>query len=187
VSAGEILEAFDRELVSVLRVVWARCRGGGVGADGHQVPAGAAQAAGQGTDMNAASTAVTISEGPAVERRKHRRLAIRLPVECCARGQIRGRVIRGTTANVSSGGLYFEVELDDVHRHRFLDDVLGQDRLLEVELTVPPGEGHFPYEGHVRSAVEIVRREELTAAGGEGGHRRVGLAGRFHDPLKLTF
>ena len=160
-------------------------RGGRAG--GHQVPARATQAAGQGTDMDAASTAATTSQGRVVERRKHRRLAIRLPVECCARGQIRDRVIRGTTANVSAGRLYFETELDNGDRHQSLDDVLGPGRLLEVELTVPPGEGHFPYEGHVRSAVEIIRREELTAAGGEGGHRRVGLAGRFHDPLKLTF
>ena len=137
--------------------------------------------------MNAASTAATISEGQRVERRKHRRLAIRMPVECCARGDTRDRVIRGTTTNVSSGGLYFEAELGNWDRRSFLDDALGQDRLLEVELTVPPGEGHFPYEGHVRSAVEIIRKEELTAAGGAGGHRRVGLAGRFHDPLKLTF
>ena len=137
--------------------------------------------------MDAASTAATCSAGLVVERRKHRRLAIRLPVECCARGRTRDRVVRGTTTNVSSGGLYFEAELGSGGGHGSLDDALGQDRLLEVEMTVPPGEGHFPYEGHVRSAVEIIRREELTAAGGAGGHRRVGLAGRFHDPLKLTF
>jgi hypothetical protein len=153
---------------------------------GDQVTALSRAAARQGTGMNAASMETTISGGQVVERRKHRRLAIRLPVECRVRSKTGDLAVRGTTANVSSGGVYIDIELYSGDRQGSLD-ALEQGRLLEVELTVPPGEGHFPYEGRVNSAVEIVRREEQAGPGEAGLRRRVGLAGRFHDPLKLSF
>ncbi|HSW46137.1 MAG TPA: PilZ domain-containing protein [Phycisphaerae bacterium] len=123
------------------------------------------------------------------ERRRHRRLPIRLPLECRGRGEPRRRVLRGLTANISSGGIYFEYNLSNEGGSRSLEDVPAGDNLLDMELTVPPGDGHSPYEGRVRTVVEIVRREELPGGAGAGaeGRRRIGLACRFHEPLKLTF
>jgi hypothetical protein len=123
----------------------------------------------------------------AVERRKHRRLAIRLPLEYCPKGQGRERPIRAVTANISTGGVYFETDVANGVRHGSLEAPLGDDSLLELELTIPPGEGHFPYEGRVRSVVQVVRRDDLPADASQGRSRRIGVAGRFHEPLKFTF
>ncbi len=116
------------------------------------------------------------------ERRSHRRLAIRLPLECTADQDGRPHIWRAVTANISTGGLYFEA-----------DSLNGMPDLptaqtLEVELTVPPGEGHFPYEGRVRSVAEVTRRDLLPPNGdGRPARQRVGIAARFRDPLKLSF
>ncbi|HQA43237.1 MAG TPA: hypothetical protein PK579_01645, partial [Phycisphaerae bacterium] len=77
------------------------------------------------------------------------------------------------------GGLYFEVDVpEDVARPEV-------NSLIAVELTVPPGEGHFPYEGRVRSVAEVLRYERLD--GPETSSRRFGVAARFREPLKLAF
>jgi len=129
------------------------------------------------------------AEGAAqgMERRKHRRLAIRLPLECCPKGQGREQTIRAVTANISTGGVYFEAEVLNGNRRSLSGESLGDKDLLELELTIPPGEGHFPYERQVRSVVQIVRREDLPADAGPEGHGRIGVAGRFNEPLKFAF
>jgi len=90
--------------------------------------------------------------------------------------------VRGVTSNISTGGIYFEADVSKgVSR-------LAPDALLDIELTIPPGEGHFPYEGHVNCVAEMVRWEELADVNGIGpGRRRVGVAARFREPLKLAF
>lgn len=87
--------------------------------------------------------------------------------------------LRSTTRDISTGGLYFEASASDGLP---LPDV---NSLLAVELTVPPGEGHFPYEGKVRSVAEVLRCEPLE--GPEGPSRRFGIAARFREPLKFAF
>lgn len=117
------------------------------------------------------------------ERRQHRRLAIRLPLECCSADLGREHALRTVTANVSTGGLYFELDL--------MDEVAVPeiDSLLNVELTVPPGDGYFPYEGRVSSVGEVVWCDSLTRPGDAEaeGPPRVGVGVRFRDPLKLSF
>lgn len=87
------------------------------------------------------------------------------------------------TANISTGGLYFEVDL--------LDEVPPPEvhSMLNVELTVPPGDGYFPYEGRVTSTAEVLRCDSLREPPTErpGGPARVGVAARFREPLKLVF
>ena len=92
--------------------------------------------------------------------------------------------MRTVTGNVSTGGLYFEMDL--------LDDRVPAPELhsvLDVELTVPPGDGHFPYEGRVTAAAEVVRCDSLpgSPARSPDAPLRLGIAARFRDPLKLAF
>ncbi len=71
------------------------------------------------------------------ERRKHPRLKIRLPILCRAADGAANNLQQEYTSDIAPGGIQFVVS--------------GQpfkvgDR-LDIELAVPPGEGHFPYEG----------------------------------------
>ncbi len=117
------------------------------------------------------------------ERRQHRRLDIRLPLECYPVEAGRAQALRTVTTNISTGGLYFELDLIEG-----VSPPEPQDR-LQVELTVPPGDGYFPYQGRVSSVAEVLRCDELPQAESAGGERfaRVGVAARFREPLKLAF
>jgi hypothetical protein len=111
------------------------------------------------------------------ERREHRRLAIRLPVECSRANSSPGHAWRTATGNISTGGLYFEVDLLEG------DAPPEMNALLNVELTVPPGDGHFPYEGRLSSVAEVRRCEVLPVA----DTRRFAIGAQFREPLKLAF
>ena len=85
------------------------------------------------------------------------------------------------TRNISTGGVYFEADLSN-------DLPPPEARsLLSVEMTIPPGEGYFPYEGRVRGVAEVLRCELMGAPDTSPGSRRVGVAARFREPLKLAF
>ena len=117
------------------------------------------------------------------ERRQHRRLAIRLPLECYPADAGRDHALRTVTANISTGGLYFEIDrMEGV-------SVPEPNRRLHVELTVPPGDGHFPYQGRVSSVAEVARREDIPPPSpADTAHpARVGLAAKFLEPLRLAF
>jgi hypothetical protein len=112
------------------------------------------------------------------ERRRYRRLAIRLPMEYSPAGQ--GEAQRTTTSNISTSGLYFEVHLTQGTLAPELNS------LLNVSLTIPPGDGYFPYAGQVTGTAEVVRREQLVAHRGDTP-ARIGIGVRFSEPLKLAF
>ena len=114
------------------------------------------------------------------ERRQHRRLEIRLPLECSsAESSGRPATFRTVTFNISTGGVYFETEASDIK----------PGMRLNLELTVPPGDGHFPYQGHVTGTAEVVRVEPLAPKTDAGGKTRgwSGVATRFDERLKLSF
>ncbi len=114
---------------------------------------------------------------PGTERREHRRLEIRLPLEYrpAAEGACAYRTV---TLNVSTGGLYFETDSQDI----------GPGTLLELELTVPPGDGHFPYVSRVSSVAEVLRARPLAReVSARPGGQRLGVAARFREPLKLSY
>ncbi|MFQ6047798.1 MAG: PilZ domain-containing protein [Phycisphaerae bacterium] len=113
------------------------------------------------------------------ERRKHRRLEIRLPLECSCVGAGPISAYRTVTLNVSTGGLYFETEATDIK----------PGMLLKIELTVPPGDGHFPYQGRVTGLGEVVRVVQLPPRTDLAGRQRqrMGVATRFKENLKLSF
>ncbi|MCK4658008.1 MAG: PilZ domain-containing protein [Phycisphaerae bacterium] len=112
--------------------------------------------------------------GHARERRKHRRLGIRLPIECVGTldgGQV---IYRTVTHDVCSGGVCFEADSNEF--------AVGTS--LEMELEVPPGDGHSPYPGRVRGAGRVVRVDRL----GEGGAQpRFRIATNFTQRLKVVF
>ena len=110
------------------------------------------------------------------ERRQHRRLEIRLPLQYAPTDDVGGNVCRTVTKNISTGGLYFETDDLDIQ----------PGMMVALELTVPPGEGHFPYQGHITSVGQVVRVDPLRAES-RTAPRRVGVATRFREGLKLSF
>jgi len=117
------------------------------------------------------------------ERRQFRRLDIKLPLECSPCGAEQDSALRTTTKNVSSGGIYFEFSLFEGL------SAPKANSLMNIKLTVPPGDGYFPYVGCVKSVAEVVRCEELPQAGnGDSGlPLRVGVAAKFQEQLRLAF
>ena len=113
------------------------------------------------------------------ERRQHRRLAIRLPLEYCLFQAGRGSLVRSVSHDVSSGGVSFETDGDPI--------AVGTN--LTVDLIVPPGDGYFPYTGRVRGDGEVVRVEPSTHPGASPGadKPRFRVAARFRDALELQF
>lgn len=117
------------------------------------------------------------------EKRQHRRLAIRLPLEYHLQGVTGEPKVRTVTKNISTGGVYFELDLLDGMSEPQLNS------RLNIDLTVPPGDGHSPYQGRIHSVAEIVRCRKLERpqALKKHPHPRVGIAARFSEPLKLSF
>jgi hypothetical protein len=106
------------------------------------------------------------------EMRKHRRLDIRLPLEYAPATQGAVGTHSTATVNVSTGGVYFETDHPD----------LGAGDLLNLHLTIPPGGGHFPYQGRISSLGVVVRVNHLS-----DNPRRWGVAAQFRESLKLDF
>ncbi len=114
------------------------------------------------------------------ERRQHRRLAIRLPMEYSTVNNGQHRVLRTVSSNISTSGLYFEVELIEGI------PVPQLHSLLKVSLTIPPGDGHFPYEGQISGTAEVVRCDRLEPQRADAPGR-LGIGARFREPLRLAF
>ncbi|MCP4593709.1 MAG: PilZ domain-containing protein [bacterium] len=108
------------------------------------------------------------------ERRKHRRLSIRLPIECVASLGDRRTTVRTVTCDISSGGVCFEVDSEEYP--------VGTS--LEMEFGVPPGDGHSPYPGRVRGTGTVVRVGQLEDAASTSRYR---VTAQFSRTLKLVF
>ena len=106
------------------------------------------------------------------EKRRHRRLDISLPVAFATVDQGAPTSGSTTTLNVSTGGVYFGTRQPG----------LAPGRRLNVELSIPPGQGHFPYEGRISSEAEVVRVDPL-----EGNTGQWGVAAQFRNPPRLDF
>ncbi len=115
---------------------------------------------------------------PDAERRKYRRLDIRLPLECRRVEDAQEHSLRTVSLNVSSGGLYFETDAEDIE----------PGMLVDLELTVPPGDGHWPWHGRISATAEVVRTFGTETDDTEGRKvKRIGVAARFRERLKLSF
>lgn len=109
------------------------------------------------------------------ERRIDRRMDMRFPVELRGLQPEANRVIRTVSSNISSHGLYVEVDTGEYRS--------GQR--MQIDMRVPAAEGVSPAEGRASCTGEIVR---IDATGDRAGHSgRQGLAIRFVDRLTLSF
>lgn len=80
-------------------------------------------------------------------RRRHKRLPLRLSIFCQKVGVSGGRLISGRTINVSPGGILVEMKSGDIN----------QGELLSVEMSVPPTEGLLDFGGSLSSYARVVR------------------------------
>lgn len=112
------------------------------------------------------------------ERRQHRRLQIQLPLEFYPESSGRQSTYRTITRDISSGGIYFEVDHEPVH------EPLEAGTEIHLELTVPPG-AHFPYEGRVKATASVVRIEPADDTP-DGRPNRFGIGARL-EHWELAF
>lgn len=81
------------------------------------------------------------------DRRRHKRISLKLSVCCQKVGLSDGRLYSGRTINVSPGGMLLEMKSSG-----FRDG-----ELLSVEMTVPPTEGLLEFGGSFSSYARVVR------------------------------
>ena len=113
------------------------------------------------------------------DKRRHRRLDLRLPVEYRRRNGRRGLPTKTVSLNVSTGGIYFETAADDIE--------VGQT--LELELGIPENDQRFPPHGHIAAVGKVVRVKALGDQPNPEGavFTRYGIAARFAEGFKLAF
>ena len=80
-------------------------------------------------------------------RRRHKRLPLKLSIFCQKVGATGGRIISGKTVNVSPGGMLVEMKSGEINH----------GELLSVEMSVPPTEGLLDFGGSLSSYARVVR------------------------------
>jgi hypothetical protein len=83
-------------------------------------------------------------------RRRHKRLPLKLSIFCQKVGLAGGRIISGKTVNVSPGGMLVEMKSNDI----------SYGELLSVEMSVPPTEGLLDFGGSFSSYARVVRLQK---------------------------
>lgn len=116
------------------------------------------------------------NDSAVIERRRAQRLEIRLPVEFRQSRADGVYIVRTLTRNVSSGGIYLELDSAEFR---------PGDR-LDVELAIPAADGVSPYPGRATSHAEILRVDPLEKRG-KLDIRRYALAARFLEPLRFAY
>jgi hypothetical protein len=101
------------------------------------------------------------------EKRRHSRLGANYNISCRKVGSAENRAFDGLTANVSTGGLYFQTTAD----------VFEKGNLLKVELSIPPTSGLLEFGGKIAGFAKVLRTD--SAAGS------FGVALQFCRPPKL--
>ena len=81
------------------------------------------------------------------EKRKYKRLPIKLDLSCRKVGSTGEKFHTGCTVNVSPGGLYFETAAD----------VFKPGNLLKVELSIPPTAGLLEFGGSIAGLGKVLR------------------------------
>jgi len=112
------------------------------------------------------------------EKRAHRRLDIRLPLEYRKREDVRSKPLRSMTINVSTGGVYFETAKEDIRR----------GDILEFELGIPPGDSRFPLPGKIANKGKVIRTVAIGDQTGETetpAYSRFGVAAQFQEEFKI--
>jgi len=111
------------------------------------------------------------------EKRKNRRLAIRLSLLCRRLGDSTPKLHTGTVLNVGVGGLYFETAATEFE----------PGSMAEVRFTVPPETGRLEFGGTMQGIGTVVRTETLaTSRTGLRDGPVYGVALQFRSRPKLT-
>ena len=113
------------------------------------------------------------------EKRAHRRLEIRLPLEYHRLSVGRCNVFRTVTINVSTGGVYFETAVDDLR--------VGDK--LAIELGIPPDDARFPPQGKISTEGEVVRTTVIEDKSTKNGasFSRYGIGSQFKRDFIINF
>lgn len=101
------------------------------------------------------------------EKRRHRRLGINYNISCRKVGSTKSRTYEGLTANVSSGGMYFNTTTGTFH----------QGDLLKIELSIPPTSGLLEFGGKIAGFAKVLRTNPASG--------KYGVALRFCRSPKL--
>jgi hypothetical protein len=112
------------------------------------------------------------------EKRSHRRLYIRLPLEYRKRDAGRSSGFRTMTINVSTGGVYFETT----------DEGIRVGDILDFELGIPPGDSRFPLPGRIANKGKVVRTiaiQDQDVEIGVPSYSRFGVAAQFQEEFKI--
>ncbi len=111
-----------------------------------------------------------------IEKRKHKRLAIKLDLSCRKVGIPVGRLHAGRTVNIGSGGAYFET----------IEGDFEPGDLTELRLLVPPTAGLLESGGAISAQGRVVRCENIEKPAISAHDRAVqGVALQFCNPPKL--
>lgn len=85
------------------------------------------------------------------ERRRHRRLPIKIPLSCSKVGSRGEKARKGLTVNVSPGGLYFQTRTA----------TFKDGSLVRVELSIPPTTGVLELGGTISSFAKVLRTHRI--------------------------
>jgi len=109
------------------------------------------------------------------ERRRYKRMPVRLAVTCRKVGSGTGRSFSGYTVNVCPGGIYFQSGAD----------VLEPDNLVKVGLTIPPSAGLLEYGGRIAGFARVLRVDPCHDKTAGGSVKKYGVAVEFCKPPRL--
>ena len=111
------------------------------------------------------------------ERRKYKRPPVRLTLSCCKISTAVEKSYRGSTINVSPGGLYFETPAG----------IFKPGKLIKIELLIPSKAGVLEFGGLISGFANVLRtiniRDSHTKTRLFTG--RYGVAVEFCRPPKL--
>jgi len=112
-----------------------------------------------------------------LEKRKDRRLAMRLGLLCRKLGGPTNGLRAGTVLNVGRGGLYFETAATEFE----------PGGLAELRFAVPPQTGRLEFGGSMQGIGTVLRTVTLTASRTDPSVRPLyGVAVQFCRPPKLS-
>ncbi len=111
------------------------------------------------------------------EKRKYRRLPIKLDLSCRKVGSAAGKLYIGSTVNVSPGGLYFETAAG----------TFKPGSLLEIKLSIPPTAGLLEFGGRISALARVLRANSICDSHTDSNLSpdRYGVALEFCRPPKL--
>lgn len=112
-----------------------------------------------------------------IEKRKYKRLPIKLDLSCRKVDSPGEKSHTGSTTNVSPGGLHFETEAE----------VFKPGDTLLVDLSIPPTTGLLESGGSISGLGKILRTHTVRSSRTESEEPslRSGVALEFCQPLKL--